>query len=100
MKDSKNKRTMILTAILIGLLVVGYKVIFMSSDSGLLVDPTDSSLMVGERVSKILEEVESIDFDTSITEDSKFQSLKSIETPLISLPVGKANPFSGSFGSN
>ncbi|MEK7669436.1 MAG: hypothetical protein AAB350_02490 [Patescibacteria group bacterium] len=100
MKNSKNKRTMILAAILAGLLVVGYKIMFMSSNEDILIDPTDSSLMVGEKISKILEEVESIDFDTSVTEDPKFKSLRSIETPLISLPVGKINPFSANFGSN
>jgi len=100
MKNSKNKRTMVLGAILVGLLVIGYKILFMSSGEDILIDSTDSNSMVGERISVILTEVESINFDTTITEDPKFKSLKTIETPLISLPVGKTNPFSPNFGSN
>jgi|GEM_PF-1379556 len=100
MKNSKNKRTMILGAILVGLLVIAYKVLFMSSSGDLLTDPTDSNSMVGDRIAVVLAEVESINFDTSIIKDTKFKSLKTIETPLISLPVGKTNPFSPNFGSN
>jgi hypothetical protein len=93
MKNSKNKRSIILGIILLGLLVLAYKMMFMA--------PTDDTLSAGEniaasvRVGSILQQVENIKFDTSITEDRKFKSLKSIEIPLISLPIGKKDPFSG-----
>jgi hypothetical protein len=96
MKNSKNKRTIILVAILLGLLVVAYKVMFVSSDSSLT---TDENTVASGRVEAILQEVSRINFDISIKTDPKFQSLKSIEIPLISLPVGRENPFSNILGS-
>ncbi len=96
MKNSKNKRSVILAIILFGLLVLAYKVIFAPSDSSL----SDENVVASTRVEGILKEIESINFDTSIIENQNFKSLKSFETPLISLPVGRKNPFSASSGSN
>jgi hypothetical protein len=91
MKNLKNKRTSILVVILLGLLIVAYKIMFVSSDENL---PLEENITAGDRVESVLREVESINFDTSVMEDPKFQSLESIEVPLISLPIGKKNPFS------
>jgi len=96
MKNFKNNRTAILSLILLGLLIVAYKTLFISSDWSL---PVDENIVASQRVESILQEVENINFDTSIMGDQKFKSLKSIETPLISLPIGRENPFSAS-GSN
>ncbi|MEK7635328.1 MAG: hypothetical protein AAB446_02795 [Patescibacteria group bacterium] len=90
MKDSKNKRSIILGLVLVGLLIVAYKV--------MLAPPSDTSSIdenatASARVEALLQQVENIKFDTGIIEDQKFKSLKSIETPLISLPVGRENPF-------
>lgn len=103
MKNSKNnKRTIILAGVLLALLVVAYKVIFMPASTDLLVDSGMAADLdaAGERVAVVLKEMESINFDTNIADDPIFESFKSIEIPLISLPIGKNNPFSGTFSSN
>lgn len=107
MKNSKNKRTIILAAILVILLIVAYKTVFTSPSpdstgvatatpnmSGAvgMIDVTPSSS--GSDAESILNEIESINFDTSIMQDQNFKSLKSIEKPLVSLPIGRKNPFS------
>jgi hypothetical protein len=53
----------------------------------------------GARVEVILKEVAAINFNTDAIGDYKFKSLKSIETPLPALPVGRQNPFSDIFNS-
>lgn len=93
MKNSKNKRAIILGVILLGLLVFAYKVMFLAPEEEIL--SSDENIAASARVEGILKQVESIKFDTSITQDPKFKSLRSIETPLISLPIGRKNPFSG-----
>ena len=91
MKNSKNKRTVIMLLILLGLIAIAYKVMFVAPvDESLLVE---DNIVAGERVVQILKDVESINFDLSVFGESKFTSLKTIETPLPSLPVGKKNPF-------
>jgi len=97
MKNSKNKRTVILVIILLGLLIIAYKVIFMPGTSVDVVDTMDiTDILANSSTGDILKEIESINFDTSIMDDQSFKSLKSIETPLISLPIGRNNPFSSS----
>ncbi len=93
MKNLKNKRTTILAVILIGLLFVAYKVMFVVPPEEV---EFDENIAASQRVEGILLQVESINFDTNVVNDSIFGALRSIETPLISLPVGKANPFSAS----
>jgi hypothetical protein len=95
MKNSKNKRTVILSVILLGLLMLAYKVIFMSSNDTLV----EENIAATETVMAISQQVEAINFDTSVIKNQALKSLKSIEAPLIQLPVGKRNPFSPS-GSN
>ncbi|MFH0804365.1 MAG: hypothetical protein V1896_02075 [Candidatus Zambryskibacteria bacterium] len=97
MKNFKNKRTAILAIILLGLLILAYKMMFAPTDEELLVD---ENIIASERVEKILRDIENINFDTSIIENQNFKSLKSIEIPMISLPVGRENPFSGVLKSN
>jgi len=97
MKSSKNKRTGFLVAILLALLILAFKVLMPSEE--LSFDAGENTL-ASQRVQKMLNEVENINFDTSVLKDQKFQSLHSIETPLISLPVGRANPFSSASGAN
>lgn len=91
MKNSKNKRAAILAIILLALLIFAYKTIFVEPAGDLSVD---QNLAASQRVEAILQEVEGINFDMSILQDQKFQSLKSIEIPLLSLPIGRKNPFS------
>jgi hypothetical protein len=95
MKNSKNKRTLILLAVLVVLLAVAYKVVLFPSPpddfESFAGAPGDMS---GNSSEALLREVESINFNTAIIQDERFKSLKSIEVPLISLPVGRKNPFS------
>jgi len=95
MKNPKNKRAVILSIILVGLLILAYKVMFVPSGGSedLFVE---ENISASERVENTLQQVENINFDTSVIQDQRFKSLKSLETPLISLPVGKKNPFSAS----
>lgn len=93
MKNLKNKRPIILVVILIGLLVIGYKVIFTSPSADFLAEES-TEISTAKKVEIVLDEVEKINFDTKVMSDPKFISLKSIETILPSLPVGKRNPFS------
>lgn len=96
MKNSKNKRTIILTIILLVLLVIGYKVIFVSPNDSALVEENTNTDVV-KRIESILNEVEQINFSTDIMTDPRFASLKTMEIALPSLPVGKKNPFSAIF---
>ncbi len=99
MNNSKNKRTIILTIVLLILLFVGYKLLFTSKSEVSSVTET-AQANIGEKIGSILKEVESINFDIGIMKEQKFMSLKSIEIPLVLLPVGKNNPFSDVLGSN
>lgn len=93
MKNSKNKRAIILATILLGLLIIGYKVIFTSPDENFLVEE-NNDISVDQKIEKILNEVEKISFNIDIIKESKFNSLRSIEISLPILPIGKKNPFS------
>ena len=97
MKSSKNNRTIILAVILLGLLILAYKIMFAPAND---ITSGDENVVVMTRIEAVLKQVEGINFDTSIMENTNFKSLKSIEIPLSSLPVGRKNPFSGTSGSN
>lgn len=94
MKSPKNKRTAIMAIILLALLIVAYKVMFVSpsADEAMIIDENTTA---SKRVEEILRQVENINFDTSVVQDLKFKSLKSIEISPISLPIGRKNPFLG-----
>ena len=90
-KSIKNNRTAFLAIILVGLLIFAYKTIFITIESNLI---TEENVTASVRVENILQQVEKINFDTSVMTESKFKSLRDLSTPLISLPVGRRNPFS------
>jgi flagellar basal body-associated protein FliL len=92
MKKTENKRTLILVIILLGLMVVAYKMFFGSSDVEQMV--TAGNADAGKRIENILGQMERINFDVDTTQGQVFQSLQTIEIPLVSLPIGKVNPFS------
>jgi len=94
MKSKKNKNTGILVIILIGLLILAYKVMFVSPDVDLTTEENEIATI---RIERLLNQLENANFDTSVLQDGKFQSLKSIEIPMISLPIGRENPFSDVF---
>ena len=91
MKTSNNKRTTVVIFVLIGFAIIGYKIMFVAPPDDFSIS---ENIIASERVERILKEVEQINFDISVMVDPKFTSLKSIEIPLVSLPIGKKNPFS------
>jgi hypothetical protein len=95
MKSLKNKRTAILAIVMLGLLVYAYKTMFAPADD---VSSADNTIAT-QRVEMIMNQINGINFDTSVMQEPSFKSLKSIETPLISLPVGRSNPFAPVSGS-
>jgi hypothetical protein len=90
MKNQKNTRTTILAGFLVGLLIVAYKVMFLAPPAEIIVD---DNMSTNQKVETLLQQIESINFDVSTVNDPVFQTLRSIEMPLPSLPVGKKNPF-------
>lgn len=90
MKSSKNTRTNIMIVFLIAVLIIGYRFIFMTP-----MDPfeDEQNLLVIEKISMVIKSIETVNFDTSINDNPKFKTLKSISTPLTELPIGRDNPF-------
>ena len=97
MKSLKNKRTIILSVVLLGLLIIAYKTMFVSSEQSLTID---ENIAASQKVEAILQKVQNIDFDTSVTEDPRFKSLQNIQILPLSLPIGRKNPFAPISGSN
>ncbi len=96
--NSNNNRTTFLAMILVGLLILAYKIMVMDANK---VDIAgEENMAASARAEVLLKQVKRINFDTSVMQDPKFQSLQSIETPLMSLPIGKENPFSKTSDSN
>jgi hypothetical protein len=93
MKKTGNKNVLIGGVILIGLIILAYKLF--GGSSGDLAS-AGGNADVGNRIENILKEMESINFDTDTTQSQVFESFQSIELPLVSLPIGKSNPFSAS----
>jgi len=91
MKKNKNKRTIILGLILVALLIVAYRMVFVSSDSEFL---AEENIAASSRVERTLLQIENINFDRGALQDPKFLFLQSIEVSLPSLPIGRQNPFS------
>lgn len=89
--QKSNKRTSILIIILLALLILAYKVIFAPAGEDMA---SDENIIASARAEAILKEIETINFDMAVVEDPTFKSLKSIEIPLLTLPVGRPNPFS------
>jgi hypothetical protein len=94
MKRSSNRRSIILSLILLILVIVAYNTLMSSpEEQG---EEVAADLAGSSRVEALLATVNGISFDRSVFSDPRFATLKSIETPLPSRPVGKQNPF----GSN
>lgn len=86
----KNKNTSILVIFLIALLIVAYKVMFTTPYDGTLSSDFSESQVVISTLSKL----QMVNLNTAVVNDPKFGTLKSIQTPLPNIPVGKENPFS------
>lgn len=89
MKNSKKARTNLLLAVLVGLLIIAYKMLFSTP-----VDMSmDENAAASARVQATLIQVQAINFDVSALNEPKINSLQSIEIDLPNIPVGKKNPF-------
>src|SRR5690242_16408885 len=90
MKGKKNTRLIVMIVILLGLLIIAYRTIFVKE----AVDTTaEANVEASARVEAILHQVEGISFDISLLSDPKLESLRNIQMPLPSIPIGKKNPF-------
>lgn len=87
-KSSSNKRTSFLLITLIALLLVAYKVLFVVPPE---IEEVNPAAVV--RLEGMLNQLNSVDLSNGAFNDKKFNTLKSIESPLPTLPVGRTNPF-------
>ncbi len=90
MSKQSNKRTSFMLITLLALLLVAYKVMFVAPPE---IEELNPASVI--RVESMVSQLNSVDFSSSAINDPKFNTLETIEQPLISLPVGRSNPFSG-----
>lgn len=95
MKSPNNKSTTILLMILIAAAAVLYRSMFAAPSVEFLLQ---EDVALNTKVEDALEKIEAINFDMAVFNDPKFQTFKSIETPLPSIPKGRDNPFASIFG--
>jgi len=95
MNNSNSKSITILLMILIAMGVVLYRSMFAPPSAEFLLTE-DSATKT--KIEVTLAKIDSINFDMAVFNDSKFQTLKSIESPLPSIPKGRANPFATVLG--
>lgn len=89
MGKSKNQRTTFLLITLLALLIVAYKVLFVVPAEIEEVDPVSVV-----RIETTINQLSSVDLSSSAINDPKFNNLKDITQPFVSVPVGRTNPFS------
>lgn len=94
MKTSNN-RLKLMILVLIAALAVLYRTMFVVPEENSMVT-TDNMIAIA-RVEATLIELEQINLDIQVFADPVFTSLQSIEVPLVSVPVGKTNPFAPVF---
>ena len=91
MKSKNNRNTLILLGLLVLVLAVSYPLLNKSSDTTDTTS-TDQSAAVVE-AQNTLAKMQGINIDFSIFDSSEFMHLIDITSPLLNLPVGRANPF-------
>lgn len=89
MKNSNSKNAMILFSIIVASGAVWYRSVFVVPP----VDPTLSGVVISEKIASNFSKIESINFDTSIFNEPKFNTFESINAPFPSISSGKENPF-------
>ena len=70
------------------------------SDNSSAEGTIDENVIATQRVEAVLNQIQSINFDTSVMENQNFKSLQSIDMPNLSLPIGRKNPFAGTSNSS
>ena len=89
---NKNTRNIIILTILLAVLGYVSYPLFSKQSEETAVSGEDRLAAVEVAVT-LLNKIQAISFDFGILESPEFQSLKDITTPLLNLPVGRANPF-------
>ena len=90
MKSNNNRNTLLLLGLLCLVLAVSYPFLAKKQDDAAVVEERLSA--VKDAVS-LLDKVQGISLDFGILKSPELTYLKDISTPLLNLPVGRANPF-------
>jgi hypothetical protein len=87
---ANNRNTLILIGLLVLVLAIAYPLLKGPSDTA--VDPNQAD-PVGSEALSLLSQIQSIHMDFSVLQSREFLLLKDITQPLLSLPVGRTDPF-------
>ncbi len=77
--------------VLLGLLVIAYKSFFIQDE--IEIGIANENENASARVATVLASMDRINFNKNILNDPKFATFKDFSVPMISLPIGKKNPF-------
>jgi hypothetical protein len=89
--EGKNKRTIIMLGVLVGLLALSYPYLSKNWQSG------DSAMVEGAatspQVSAALSQIESVKLDVSLFQNKTLKQLRDFTLAPLNLQTGKTNPF-------
>jgi len=93
----RYKNPLLLIALVVALFII-YSILFGDRPSDTLTllrtqEPSGEAATVERELLGLLLEIKSVELDGSIFSDPAFRSLKDFGQELISLPVGRSNPF-------
>lgn len=88
-------KNLLFAVVLVGLLYFGYKLFFATRGPELMVDGgTGEGQRIASEFLIKLNELQSIDFSTTLFSDRRFNSFESFSTSPEPVEAGRANPFS------
>jgi hypothetical protein len=94
---TKITKQIILTLVVIIAIFIGYKMIFLNSESDdttLVAEPAPNAQFIdGQIILTLLDNLEKVTLDESIFSDKVFVSLVSFERPIPNQLIGRDNPF-------
>lgn len=103
-KTISSKKNIIVAVLVVLVLVTGYFYFSggtPSSDTGLLeVAQTSEATVVAARVLSLLNQIKSLNIDTSIFSDPAYQTLRDYSVVISPQNVGRANPFAPLSGAS
>lgn len=99
-----SKKNIIIAIVIVSVLIGGYFYFSggtPSSDTGLLeINQTSEATVVAARVLSLLNQIKSLNIDTSIFSDPAYQTLRDYSVVIPPQNVGRANPFAPLSGSS